>query len=62
MLLVFWEQAGRKLSADQTALLSSDLHSTFLHLNETHRNTELIVQYYKHKESVHTSLSHSFVY
>lgn len=29
---VFWAQAGRKLSADQTALLKSDPHLTFLHL------------------------------
>lgn len=37
MLLEFWGQTGRKLSADQTALLNFDPHSTFLHLNETHR-------------------------
>lgn len=37
MLLEFWEQAGRKLSADQTALQNSDPHSTLLHLNEPYR-------------------------
>lgn len=36
MLLVLWEQAGRRLSADEAALLSSGLHSTFLHLKEPH--------------------------
>lgn len=37
---VFWVQAGRKLSADQTALPKSDPHLTFLHLNKKHSQTQ----------------------